>query len=302
MKKLIIHCFLLVFLTSPCSAKDFIVEVVEEQYKEVQHYSKLSYAPYIYHSIHTCFKNNSKLIVLTGKNHAYRQWLRQYIAQNKYFVIQVPENDNNTFISSKVYKIDVTQIHPIKLSLINGKDQFKIKRADGFDQDQVQPEKKRLEKNQESREATAEKAAQERLDKKEAEQKRLEQEKIQKAEAKRKAAEGQEQQEEAEKRRLEREKELRAKADKDALEEQERREAAEKRQSERDKQLIAKAEQEALEEQKRREAADKRWLEREKELRARIAKEALAEQMRREKADKRWIQRKRWLKASRYYN
>ena len=197
MEKLIIHCFLFVFLTSPCFAKDFIVEVVEEHYKEVQHYSNLSYSPYLYHSIHTYFKNDSKLLVLTGKNHAYRQWLRQYIAKNKYFVIKVPENDDNTFISSKVYKIDVNQIHPIKLSLINGKDQFKIKRPDGFDPDQVQPEKKRLEKTQESKEATAEKAEHEQLDKKEAEQKRLEQEKIQKADAERKAAEDQGQQEEA---------------------------------------------------------------------------------------------------------
>jgi hypothetical protein len=287
MKRLLIFCFLLTFLSSPCFSRDFVVELVEEYYKEVQHQSELSYSPFIYHSIQISFKNKPKLLILTGKNHAYRQWLRQYIAQNRYFIVKVSNDEDNVFKSSQAYKIDVANIYPFKLSSSNDQELFQAKKLETV------PQK--------SDHRTKGKDTKEEADKQAAEQKRLEQEKVRKAEAKRRSAEDQKQKEGSGKERLAREKKLNAKAAKDALEEQKRREKADKELSEREKELRSQAEREAAQEQLRRKEADKRWLEREKELRKRAIQDVLEERKRRKEADKRWARRKRSLKASRYY-
>ena len=295
MKKLLIYCFLLTCLSSPCFSRDFVVELVEEYYKEVQHQSKLSYSPFIYHSIQINFENRPKLLILTGKNHAYRQWLRQYIAQNRYFIVKLLNDEDNAFKSSQAYKIDVANIHPLKLSSPNDKELFQTKQSDS-----LQQKSDHRAKGRDNKEAADRKAAQGLADRQEAEQKRLEQEKARKAETERKSAENQKQKEESEKERIAREKKLNAKAAKDALEEQMRREKTDKELLEREKELRAQAEREAALEQLRREEADKRWLEREKELRERAIQEALEERKRRKEADKRWARRKRFLKANRY--
>ena len=91
-------------------ARDFIVEFVEEHYKETDRpYSK---TPQIYHSIQVKSNAGPKLLVLTGEDMEYRRWLRQYIAQDKHFMVKVPDEDNDRFIGSKVYEIDVVLIHP----------------------------------------------------------------------------------------------------------------------------------------------------------------------------------------------
>lgn len=287
MKKLLIYCLLFVFFNSPCFARDFVVELVEEYYKEVQHQSELSYSPFIYHSIQINFHNNPKLLVLTGKNHAYRQWLREYFAKNRYFVVKVPEDEDNFFKSSQVFKIDVSNIHPFKLSASEEQGQFQVKIPDQIESDWNRLQK-RVKNNKD-------------IDKKTARTLAEEQEKARKAEAERKSEEDQKQKEESEKDRLAREKLLNDKAAKEALEEQKRREKADKDLLEREEKLRAQAKREAAGEQKRRNEADKRWREREKELRARAIQESLAERKRRIRADKRWAQRKRLLKAKRYY-
>ncbi len=292
MKRLIILCLLLLIFNSPCYARDYIVELIEENYQEVQHWSKLSYSPSVYHSIHVNFSNNSKLLVLTGKNHIYRKWLRQYMAKNRYFVVTVPEDDDNLFKSSQVYRIDVASIHVIDLNQINDRELFEANRIDPS-----QADSNNLKKKQKNKEKIEEDALREYADKKEAEQKRLEDEKRLKAEAAQKSAKGEKLKDEAEKRRSEREKELRVKAELEAADVQKRRENAEKEWIEREKKLQAEVERRVAEETRRREEANKRWLEREKELRARFEKEALEEQRRRQKADKRWLRRKKWLEA-----
>jgi len=296
MKKLMIYCFLLTFLSSPCLARDFIVEFVEEYYKEVQHQSGLSYSPFIYHAIHINFNKNSKLLVLTGKDHIYRQWLRQYIAKNKYFIVKVPKDEGNYFISSQAFKIDVANIHPLRLGSEEGQELFQSKKPD-----QIQSDNNGKGKKQKSKEGASKKADSKKAGKKEDEQKRLSDEKARKAAVDKKASEDKKQKEESEKERLAQEKELDEKVAKEALEEQKRREKADKELSEKEEELRAQAEIEAALEKQRREEADKRWLAREKELRAKVMHEALEERNRRKAANQRWLQRKRSLNASRYY-
>jgi CheY-like chemotaxis protein len=111
MKKMILFILAILSLFSPCYARDFIVQFVEENYKEAkQDYSN---EPLVYHSIQVNSEAGSKLLILTGDNREYRKWLRQYIAGNKELITRVPENENDRFISSKAYEIDVTQIHPV---------------------------------------------------------------------------------------------------------------------------------------------------------------------------------------------
>ncbi len=111
MKKFALVFWTMIVIYSPCQARDFIVEFVEENYKETQ----LAYSndPLIYHSIQVTSPAGPKLLVLTGNHPEYRRWLRQYIAGNKQLIAQVQETENDLFLSSSAYEIEVTKLHPM---------------------------------------------------------------------------------------------------------------------------------------------------------------------------------------------
>ena len=94
----------------PCSARDFMVEFVEENYMENQ--EDYARTPMIYHSFQVRSHAGLKMLVLTGNYPEYRRWLRRYVAQDKAFIVKVPDNENDLFIASQVYKIDVVNVHP----------------------------------------------------------------------------------------------------------------------------------------------------------------------------------------------
>lgn len=110
MKKISIIFLLVVILVTPCMARDFIVEFVEESYKETQ--ARFSYDPLIYHAIQVNSKAGPKLLVLTGEDYNYRKWLRQYIARNKKFIAKIPNERADEFISEKAYEMDVRRLYP----------------------------------------------------------------------------------------------------------------------------------------------------------------------------------------------
>lgn len=112
MRPAIILAGLLLFLAAavPASARDFIVEFVEENYKETE--APYSNYPLIYHSVQIKSDAGPKLLILTGDNREYRRWIRHFIAQDKTFIARIPETENDRFISSKAYDLDVTRIHP----------------------------------------------------------------------------------------------------------------------------------------------------------------------------------------------
>ncbi len=103
-------CLVLTGLATPVLARDFIVEFVEENYKETQ--VPYSYQPLIYHSIQVNSSAGPKLLILTGTDYTYRKWLRHYIAQDKKFITKIPDAQSDEFISAKAYEIDVTSLHP----------------------------------------------------------------------------------------------------------------------------------------------------------------------------------------------
>jgi len=106
----LILMLVLIVTAVPCRARDFMVEFVEENYMENQEeYAK---TPMIYHSFQVRSHAGLKMLVLTGEQHEYRKWLRRYVAQDKGFIVKVPDTENDLFISSKVYETDVTNVHP----------------------------------------------------------------------------------------------------------------------------------------------------------------------------------------------
>jgi len=106
----LITVFTSILFYTPCQARDFIVEFVEENYKE----TRLDYSndSLIYHSIQVISQAGPKLLILKGDNFEYRKWLRHYIADKKKFIARVPDNENDMFISAKAYDLDVTNLHP----------------------------------------------------------------------------------------------------------------------------------------------------------------------------------------------
>lgn len=110
---------LFIVIFSVCCAgsafpRDFVVEFVEENYKETQ--MSFSYKPLIYHSLQVDTGAGPKVLVLTGDDYTYRTWLRHYIADNKQFLASVEEDRIDEFISNKVFEISLTSIHPFNLS------------------------------------------------------------------------------------------------------------------------------------------------------------------------------------------
>jgi CheY-like chemotaxis protein len=111
MKKIILFIFTVLLVSSVCGARDFMVEFVEENYKETT--KAYSNDPVIYHSIQVNSQAGPKLLILIGDNLEYRKWLRHYIADNKQLLTRVPDTENDMFIASKAYEIDVTSLHPV---------------------------------------------------------------------------------------------------------------------------------------------------------------------------------------------
>lgn len=115
MKKIFVQLILFFMVgLSPCLARDFVVQFLAENYKETK--AAYSTVPVIYHSIQVRTDAGPKLLVLTGTNHQHRQWLRQYIAQGKAFVVKVDEDQTQTFIASSAFDIDVDRLHPLDYS------------------------------------------------------------------------------------------------------------------------------------------------------------------------------------------
>lgn len=106
----LILMLVLIVTAVPCRARDFMVEFVEENYMENQ--EEYAQTPMIYHSFQVRSHAGLKMLVLTGEQHEYRKWLRRYVAQDKGFIVKVPDTENDLFISSKVYETDVTNVHP----------------------------------------------------------------------------------------------------------------------------------------------------------------------------------------------
>jgi CheY-like chemotaxis protein len=110
MKIILIPLLWLLIIIAPCFARDFQVDVIEENYRETQ--VEFSYEPLIYQSFQVNSSVGSKLLILKGEDYNYRKWLRQYISQDKKFIIKISDENIDEFITAKAYEIDIKAIHP----------------------------------------------------------------------------------------------------------------------------------------------------------------------------------------------
>ncbi len=111
--QVLIFTIMLVFLIRPISvsALDHMADFVSENYKELK--TGDADGPKIYHTIQVDTTEGSKVLMLTGKDLEYRKWLRQYLSRYHKLIVTVPDQEAGLFSASKLFKIDVNNIHPV---------------------------------------------------------------------------------------------------------------------------------------------------------------------------------------------
>lgn len=111
MKRLLL-IILFFCLTSVLShARDYTIKVNTEYYREQPADSE--HNKIIYHAFQVDSAFGSKLLILTGDNDKYRIWLREYLVNYKKFIVKIPDSEDNAFRIAKVFKINITHVHPI---------------------------------------------------------------------------------------------------------------------------------------------------------------------------------------------
>jgi len=65
-------------------------------------------------------EKGNRLLILTGEDNVKRQWLRDFVKTGNTFIIKVPSKETGQFESETIFKIDVTNIHPVDESFIGG--------------------------------------------------------------------------------------------------------------------------------------------------------------------------------------
>ena len=107
------------------AAKDYPVTFLKETYK--------AQAPeggtaVIYHTWAVETDKGNRLLILTGDDAVKRQWLREFVKTGKSFIIKVPEKEIGQFETETIFKIDVTNVHPVDDGFMGGKKKGKKRR------------------------------------------------------------------------------------------------------------------------------------------------------------------------------
>jgi hypothetical protein len=282
------YCLVFFLAQTTGFAGDFLAEFVQENYKETR--KAFSYSPVIYHSIQVRSAAGPKLIILRGDDDQYRKWLRRYIAEDMGLILKVPDDENDLFVSSHAFEMDVTRIHPLNLRSFRAAEaENRAAREPGQlnsggygpqplgNRKKIPGDKEGLEKEKRERQALA------RSQKKDA---RAGDDARQKARA---AAE--------EENRLKKEALLKAMADREAVDREKLQQALEQERRERERRVAALADQRALEAQRRREQLEQRWL----ELKARLMEDerikAMEISVRNREIQRRWLELKQRFEA-----
>ena len=107
-------------------AKDYPVTFLKETYKTQ---ASGAGAGKVYHTWAVESGKGNRLLILTGDDAVKRQWLRDFVKTGKTFIISVPSKETGQFETQTIFKINVTNIHPVDESFISdGKKKGKKKR------------------------------------------------------------------------------------------------------------------------------------------------------------------------------
>jgi len=99
------------------NAKDYPVTFLKETYKTQ---ASGAGAGKVYHTWAVESEKGNRLLILTGEDNVKRQWLRDFVKTGNTFIIKVPSKETGQFESETIFKIDVTNIHPVDESFIGG--------------------------------------------------------------------------------------------------------------------------------------------------------------------------------------
>ena len=279
MKKVFLVCFIWLSIQTSGLARDFIVEFVEENYKETQ--SSFSYSPIIYHSIQVRTQAGPKLLILKGEDYYYRKWFREYIAENKAFIAKIPEYENDLFISSSAFEIDVTALHPFNLS--------KYRHGEEKSKDSMSQLELELSRSRAAKENELNKKDILSKDKKKSRLATLKQ----KQDDNRKAAEQEEKiKQDDEKKRREQEKQIKAFEEQKKAEESKLKQELEEQKKVQQELLTALTQQRADEEKRRQDEFEQRWFELKKRLLEDERIRGLEQDERYREIERRWLELK----------
>ena len=107
------------------AAKDYPVTFLKETYKAQAPEKGVAT---VYHTWAVETDKGNRLLILIGDDAVKRQWLREFIKTGKSFIIKVPEKETGQFETETVFKIDVTNIHPVDDGFMGSKKKGKKKR------------------------------------------------------------------------------------------------------------------------------------------------------------------------------
>ncbi len=111
MKRLLLIILFLCVMPALSHARDYIVKVNTEYYREQP--ADAGHNRIIYHAFQVNSALGPKLLILTGDDDDYRIWLRDYLVNYKTFIVTIPAKENNSFRIAKVFKINITHVYPI---------------------------------------------------------------------------------------------------------------------------------------------------------------------------------------------
>ncbi len=110
-KTTIILVLLLFFSPAVSMARDYKVVLFEEHYKEKMVVGGGDYK--IYHTWQVKTEFGNKLLILVGKDYAYRKWLRRTRKRHTIFLVKIPDDGDEMFRKDLGILVDVQQIHPV---------------------------------------------------------------------------------------------------------------------------------------------------------------------------------------------
>jgi len=92
-------------------AQDYLVELIEEHYKEqmIVGGGELK----LYHSWQVKTEYGDKLLVIVGDDHKYRDWLRHLTMNHKIFLVKIPDGGADRFKYDMAVLVNVQQIHSV---------------------------------------------------------------------------------------------------------------------------------------------------------------------------------------------
>ena len=72
----------------------------------------------LYHTWFVRTEFGDKLLVLTGQDPTYREWLREFSKNYELFLVKMPDSESAAFEQDRVVRTQVQNLHPVDKELL----------------------------------------------------------------------------------------------------------------------------------------------------------------------------------------